>query len=135
VRLAFYTFGILREPRGHPQVQGFYERSDGAVESAEGTDGFIVLRRDRPVDFGPRFFDPAVDAGAPQTLSVWTNLESAFAFAYHGRHAEALRGRKQWFSCPAHNGASYAEVLGICEGSIRDRHRPRHQGSPVLQKP
>jgi hypothetical protein len=105
-RLAFYTFGILREPRGHPQVQGFSDRSPGAVESAKGTDGFIALLGDRPVDFGPRFYDPAVDGGAPQTLSLWTNLESVFAFAYRGRHAEALRGRKEWFKEP--NWPTYA---------------------------
>ena len=46
--------------------------------------------------FGPRFYDPAVDAAAHR-LSLWTNLESVFAFAYRGRHAEALRGRKEWF--------------------------------------
>ena len=32
-RVAFLTFGILREPEGHPQVQGFFE-NDGAVFAA-----------------------------------------------------------------------------------------------------
>jgi hypothetical protein len=105
-RLAFYTFAILRQPAGHPQVQGFFDRIEGAVESAQGTDGFIALRRDRPAGFGPRFYDSAVDGGAPQTLSVWTNLGSVFAFAYRGRHAEALRGRRECFKEP--NWPTYA---------------------------
>jgi hypothetical protein len=82
---------------GHPQVQGFFDRSAAVFESAEGADGFVARRGDRPSGFGPRFYDPAADGDAPQTLSVWMSLESVFAFAYGGRHAEALRGRAEWF--------------------------------------
>lgn len=99
-QLAFYTFGILREPKGHPQVQGFFDRIKAAFEAAEGTHGCLDRRGNRPPEFGPRFYDPAADAGAPQTLSVWADLESVFAFAYRGPHAEALRGRKEWFVEP-----------------------------------
>ena len=100
-RVAFYTFGIQREPSADPRMQGFYDRVTAAFESAEGTDGFLDRRRgDRPPGFGPRFYDPAADAGAPQTLSVWASLASVFAFAYGGRHGEALRHRKEWFVAP-----------------------------------
>jgi hypothetical protein len=96
-RVAFYTFGILREAHGHPQVQGFFDRIPDVFAGAEATDGYVDRRRgDRPAEFGPRFFDPAQHAGAPQTLSVWRDLESVYAFAYRGRHGEALRGRREW---------------------------------------
>ena len=100
-RVAFYTFGILRARRGDPRVEGFYDRLPAVAAAAERADGFVDLHRnDRPPDFGPRFFDPSVDAWAPQTLSVWTDLESVFAYAYGGCHGEALRHRKEWFVAP-----------------------------------
>ena len=36
-------------------------------------------------------------ARAPATLSLWADLESVYAFAYRGPHAEALSKRKEWF--------------------------------------
>ncbi len=36
----------------------------------------------------------------PATLSLWRDLESVFAFAYHGVHGEALSKRKEWFVKP-----------------------------------
>ena len=99
-RLAFYTFGILRAPQGHAQVQGFVDRIPGVSAASWGAAGYLAAVRNRPPGFGPRFYDPAVHAFAPQTLSVWADLESVFAFAYHGPHAEALRGRREWFVTP-----------------------------------
>lgn len=101
-RLAFYTFGILREARGHAQVQGFFDRIAATFAAAEGTDGFVARGfSQREPSLGPRFFDPATHPLAPQTLSLWRDLESVFAFAYRGAHAEALRQRKEWFVEPA----------------------------------
>jgi hypothetical protein len=114
MNLAFYTFAILREPSGHPQVQGFFDRIGEVLESAKDTDGFVTFRNDWPADCGPRFFVPGVNS-AIQLLSVWTSLESAFAFAYRGRHAEALRGRKEW--CKEPNWPTYA-AWWIAEGDF-----------------
>lgn len=100
-RLAFYTFGILRGPKGDPQVQGFFDRIENAFAAAKATPGYITRYSGRPADFGPRFFDPAVHPYAPQTLSVWRDLESVYPFAYRGLHGEALRLRKKWFVKPA----------------------------------
>jgi hypothetical protein len=99
-RLAFLTFGILHEPLGHPQVQGFFDRVPDALASAHGTDGFVWRETERAPDLGPRFFRPTEHPRAPQTLSLWTELEAPYAFAYHGLHAEALRRRKEWFVKP-----------------------------------
>ena len=38
--------------------------------------------------------------GAPATMSLWDDLESVYAFAYNGRHAEALGKREEWFRKP-----------------------------------
>jgi len=48
----------------------------------------------------PHFFDHRPPEGAPTTLSLWADLESVFAFAYAGVHAEALRHRREWFVPP-----------------------------------
>jgi hypothetical protein len=102
-RLALYTFGVLREPVGHPNVQGFVDRIEATFASAEATPGFLgrLLAADRPTGLAPRFFAPERHAAALQTLSWWADLESAHAFSYRGTHAEALRHRKEWFVPPA----------------------------------
>jgi hypothetical protein len=101
-RVAFYTFGILREERGHEQVQGFFDRIETVFSAAEVLPGFIATYRNviHSATFGPRFFVPGTHVGAPQTLSLWADLDSVFAFAYRGAHGEALRHRKEWFVPP-----------------------------------
>ncbi len=105
-RLAFYTIGILHEPWGHPRVQGFVDRIPTVFEAAEAGSGFVDRSRfDRDAqvetwgDFVmPRCFPPDSDPRqVPATLSLWTDLESVAAFAYHGAHGEAMGKRREWF--------------------------------------
>jgi hypothetical protein len=108
-KLAVFTFGILREAEGHPQVQGFVDRLAHNFETAERSDGFVgrsTLDPDTRQDswgerVAPRFFREDEHSGAPRTLSVWEDLESVFAFAYSGVHAEALSRCREWFLPPA----------------------------------
>ena len=105
-RIAFYTFGILREPKGHEQVQGFFDRIEAAFAQAEESECFI--QRERRTDLiegwgpyvSPRFFDETRHAGAPATLSLWTDLESVCGFAYRAAHGEAMKLRSDWFLKP-----------------------------------
>jgi len=102
--LYFLTFGILREPRGHPTVQGFYDRNTVVGAASEQADGFVdrshlvsaVEHTWGPI-VTPRFFVEGQHARAPMTLSLWDDVESVFAFAYSGVHAEALSHRSEWF--------------------------------------
>lgn len=100
--LSFYTFGIARAPMDHPDVQGLVERIARTFESAEGTPGFLGRSPadERPPGIAPRFFRPGQHTGVLHTLSWWRDLESVFAFAYRGSHADALRHRKEWFLEP-----------------------------------
>ena len=104
-RLAFLTFGVLLADWNQPQVQGFVDRIFGSFEAAEASEGFID--RARRTDIGspvtqwgefdyPAFLSPDQYARVAQTLSVWEDLESVFAFAYGGFHAEGLKYRKEW---------------------------------------
>jgi len=107
-KVAFFTFGILSEAQGHPQVQGFFDRIVRNFETAEQSDGFIDRSGRNPETeqhswgewVSPRFFREGEHAGDPMTLSLWEDLESVFAFAYSGVHAETLSRRKEWFLKP-----------------------------------
>lgn len=97
-RIAFYTFGILRQPMGHEQVQGFFDRIDSVFTQAESSEGFIGRNRELRGEYvSPRFFDKNIHAAAPATLSWWKDLESVCAFAYRGMHGEAMKHRHDWF--------------------------------------
>jgi hypothetical protein len=101
-RIAFYTFGILHESYGHPQVQGFLDRLESVFAQAHNSEGFIVRNIESQSDerAAPRFYDKTKHAAAPATLSLWKDLESVCAFAYRGLHGEALKIRSEWFVKP-----------------------------------
>ncbi len=113
-RLAFTTFGILREPADHPRVQGFLDRNDAVMAAADASPGLIDRYRGQAGGFrvaasgngfGPyatgRFVTPDLAGREEQTLSLWMDLEAVVAFAYGALHAEALRHRTEWFLAPA----------------------------------
>ncbi len=100
-RVAFFTFGVLREEWGHPDLTSFENHVGIVFAEAAQAPGFIQLSPAMEQEFiFPRFKRPGRAEGA-QTLSLWTDLESVCAFSYHGQaHAEALRRRKEWFVKP-----------------------------------
>ncbi len=105
-RVAFFTFGVLREPTGHPQTKGFEDRIADSFAEATASPGFIGYPQAMIADQrDPRLSWPAMkgpDREAMMTLSLWVDLESvfAFSFAHHGVHNEALRLRRDWFIKP-----------------------------------
>lgn len=104
-KLAFMTTGLLHEPWGGPRMQGFEERTAATFAVAETSEGFIARSgygaedekvwgvREAPAMFGREDYE----ARGADTLSLWQNLESVFAFAYNGTHGEALGHRREWF--------------------------------------
>lgn len=108
-RLAFMTFAILREPSGHPVVQGFFDVGGDVFATADAAEGFIDrCRYDGEAGNDPygqfvtgRFVTPEFSGRVAQTLSLWTGPEAVFAYAYAGIHADALRRRREWFVKPA----------------------------------
>ena len=121
-KLAFYTFGLLEEAHAHPHSKGFVDRVPFVFESAEQSEGFVDRAGSRYLESrdsrwgdpqaSPRFTaqqsearqdNPSKVSSSNQeaaTLSLWDDLESVYAFAYYGRHAEALKQRQDWFSKP-----------------------------------
>lgn len=108
--IALMTIGILRGPSGDPQVQGFIDSSGANFEAAEASPGFIDRSRfDELTDdqtwkgrsYPTIFQDEAFSDITPQTLSLWQDIESVFAFAYYNSvHAVSLSKRKEWFEQP-----------------------------------
>lgn len=120
-RIAFFTFGILHEPAGHERVQGFVDLIDPVFNDVEEADGFIDRAKTVDLDdtktsferdYGkwgtlttPRFYAITLNPDentVAQTLSVWKDLQTVSRFSYQTLHAEALRGRKQWFIDPTY---------------------------------
>lgn len=107
-RLAFFTIGILHAPRTDPAVAGFVERSPGTHVASERSVGFIasakVLGEWGPTVL-PAFLAPELEPHYAQTYSLWRDIESVYAFAYAGRHADGLARRAEWFrelDCPGY---------------------------------
>jgi hypothetical protein len=105
-RIAFMTLGVLKQPVGHPEVQGFVDRLAANYAAAEGSAGFFA-RSIRDVKTWEHSWGPVIRPQCtPQdlpleryamTLSLWETLEAVGAYAYHGIHAEALARRADWF--------------------------------------
>jgi hypothetical protein len=105
-KLAFMTVGILREPVGHEQVQGFVDRVSGVYQSADLSDGFqarsirdmgTYLHSWGEVKLPACYPQPMPNERIASTLSLWADLESVAAFSYFGAHGEALTKRREWF--------------------------------------
>lgn len=101
-RVAFMTAAMLKEAWEHPASEGFVKRIDAVVQTMENADGFIASDFDESSQWGefaqPAMLDrPEFQGKYAYTLSLWADLESVFAFAYHAAHGEALHHRHDWF--------------------------------------
>jgi hypothetical protein len=100
------TIGVLHAPTGDPRVQGFIDRVDANFAAAEGSSGFVgrslfdaetEVHTWGDVSKPAHFTDELYVDRVAQTLSVWQDLETVFAFAYSGLHAESLIKGREWF--------------------------------------
>ena len=109
-KVVLYTFAIFKKPNEDPQNDGFHERNPFVYVSAENAQGFVDRsgnswkrnHADRHSDWGtrevsPRFLTGENHRDTAATLSVWEDVESIYAFCYHGFHAEVLTKRNEWF--------------------------------------
>jgi hypothetical protein len=81
------------------------DRIADTYATADRSDGFIA-RSQRDMEnwshsWGdyvcPNFLDPVLHSKVAQTLSVWKDSESVFAFSYADMHADGMKLRKEWF--------------------------------------
>jgi len=128
-----------------PINDGFHKRNDPVFAAADATPG-LIARSGYASDPGPepwgkevypRFFQDEHNEGwAQATLSLWRELESAFAFIYFGIHAEAMSHGREWFQRPSwpplalwwHSGEEYPSWAE----AVR-RHHHLHDHGPTPQ--
>src|SRR5258708_3978789 len=88
------------------RCRGLWTASEGCYGAAEASDGLpdgsirdvgTWLHSWGPVELPDCLPAPPEDTQIAMTLSLWKDLESVAAFAYHGAHGEALAKRREWF--------------------------------------
>ncbi|MBS1707579.1 MAG: DUF3291 domain-containing protein [Armatimonadetes bacterium] len=107
-RLAFMTFGHLLAEFGHPKVQEFVDRVPGVYAAADSMEGFVGRSVRSMEDFShswgpivaPKCWGGETTGRTAATLSLWDDIESVAAFAYHGPHGDAMKKRHEWFEHP-----------------------------------
>jgi hypothetical protein len=126
-QIAFYTFGLLREPFKDPMYQEYKDRAPAIWEVAEVTPGYLGPLRTTIETLGydprgtyttPRWHAGTLEPGEKivlQTITLWADLESVYQFSYQGTHLWALRKRKEWFR--SGEWPSYV-VWWVAEGDI-----------------
>ncbi|MFE0458582.1 DUF3291 domain-containing protein [Kitasatospora sp. NPDC058965] len=120
--LALYTFGVLKSPLADPaSLTQEFQAIGGPVYQAVGRHPGYLGHAEAAVGGGRTFFD--ADWGAwgefavptwygkgrtaetialAATLSLWTDLHSAFDAVYTGLHRTALARRHDWFERTGH---------------------------------
>jgi uncharacterized protein DUF3291 len=117
--IALYTFGVLKSAITDPTplTREFQESGGGIYREVGGRPGYIAhaeaadrslgASTDFDADWGswgefvvPSWYDKGRTAetiALAATLSLWTDLRSAFDFIYTGIHRTALNRRSDWF--------------------------------------
>jgi hypothetical protein len=108
--IGLFTCSVLHEEISSEKTRPFIERVPPTFEAAEGSDGFICRAKGNYIlsesgqltgieyDKIPSFYeDPTI---VVQTLSVWRDIDSAWAYVYAGTHLDALKKRAEWMQKP-----------------------------------
>ncbi|MDX3803772.1 DUF3291 domain-containing protein [Streptomyces sp. AK04-3B] len=120
--LALYTFGVLKSPLAEPAplTREFYDIGEAVYRKIGRHPGYLGHAEAADADRGTLF---EADWGAwgefavpnwyskgrtrettalAATLSLWTDLRSAFDAVYTGQHRDALNRRYDWFERTEH---------------------------------
>lgn len=96
-----------------PVMTKFVAQLDEVNSLAEGSPGFVWRLKDEGNN--ATSFNPYNDNRIIVNLSVWETLEDLVKFVYHGRHAEVLRNRREWF---ANFGKPFTTLWYVRAGKI-----------------
>jgi hypothetical protein len=97
--IAQLNVGRAVAPPGSPELADFMAALDRINALAESSPGFVWRLQsssgnatDILVSADPRFL---------VNMSVWSSVESLFAFVYRSGHTEVMKRRREWFEKPA----------------------------------
>ena len=82
-------------PMDDPIMRDFINNVDKMNALADNTNGFIWRLKDEDKDEAVNVFQ---DESLIINMSVWTDLESLFAYTYQSGHIEVFKRKKEWFS-------------------------------------
>lgn len=86
---------IIGEDITDPVMEKFVAQLDEINALAEGSPGFIWRLKDDSNNATK--LNPYGDQTIIINISVWQSLDHLIQFVYHGRHADVLRKRRDWF--------------------------------------
>lgn len=78
-----------------PVMEKFVAQLEEINSLAEGSPGFVWRLKDDSNNATQ--LNPYDDQRIIINMSVWKSLDHLIQFVYHGRHAEVLRNRRDWF--------------------------------------
>jgi hypothetical protein len=86
---------IVGEDISDPVMEKFVAQLDEINSLAEGSPGFVWRLKDDGNN--ATRLNPYGDQTIIINVSVWESLDHLIQFVYHGRHADVLRKRRDWF--------------------------------------
>ncbi len=104
---------IIGENISDPVMQNFVGQLDEINGLAESSPGFVWRLKDESNN--ATNLNPYNDQRIIVNISVWQTLDDLLKFVYHGRHADVLRSRREWF---VSFGKAYAALWYIPVGKV-----------------
>jgi hypothetical protein len=111
MQLAEINVARLLHPLDDPRVAEFVANLDSVNALAEQSPGFVWRLKDAAGNATQirAYDDPLIIVN----MSVWSSLESLYAFAYQTMHRRFVQRRKEWFEL---FGAAYLALWWIADG-------------------
>jgi hypothetical protein len=93
--IAQVNIGIIRAPLDSPVMAGFVNRLDEINALADAAPGFVWrLQTEEGNATSLHVFD---NEHMLINMSVWESVDALYEYVYASRHAELIKGRKDWF--------------------------------------
>ena len=86
---------MIEDSIDHPAMKNFVAQLDEVNALAESSTGFVWRLKDEKNN--ATSLNPYNDNRVIVNMSVWETLDHLKDFIYHGRHADVLRSRRDWF--------------------------------------
>jgi len=97
--IAQLNVGRAVAPPGSPELADFMAALDGINALADSSPGFVWRLQSASGNATDILLSD--DPRSLINMSVWSSIESLFAFVYRSGHTEVMKRRREWFEKPA----------------------------------
>lgn len=94
--IAQFNYAAARYPLDDPRMSGFVDNLDAINALAEAAHGFVWRLVGDGGDATDVVWHEAPDAIV--NMSVWTDIDSLFAYVYKTAHTKVMARRRRWFN-------------------------------------